>query len=236
VTSWSRWTAIALATLIVVGPAPAVPGSEEHADPPAEDARYLPRPPRDTPIADSVDRAVEKLIRERHSPCGTAGRVPCFPVTVEVQGRQYSVRETLENLELDSGPVPGTPPTAAEMIQHGANPRPTSASIGVDPKAIVCKTRQLLRKIQGKSQRYYLYRVFDHTGERAVLRDRPLAPEALSASPQVHYVSLGDFGDECEAVKAYLRATHEVRVRREAADAERGDTTGLELRSGGPPE
>jgi hypothetical protein len=236
VVGWPRWTAIALATLVAVIFSPALQSSEEQAAPPAEEAREPPRPLSKTPIADSVDRVVEKLIRERYSPCRMAGRVPCFPVTVEVQGRQYSVRETLENFEPDSRPVPGTPPTAAEMIQHGANPRPTSASVAFDPKAIVCKTRQLLRKIQGKSQRYYLYRVFDHTGERAVLRDRPLAPEALSASPQVHYVSLGDFGDECEAVKAYLRATHEVRVRREAADAERGDTTGLELRSGGPPE
>ena len=235
-TGWPRWTAIALGTLVAVSLSPALHGSGEQAAPPVGDTREPLRPPSKTPIADSVDRAVEKLIRERYSPCGTAGAVPCFPVTVEVQGRQYSVRETLENLELDSRPVPGTPPTAAEMIQHGANPRPTSASVAFDPKAIACKTRQLLRKIQGKSQRYYLYRLWDHTGERAVLRDRPLDPEALGGSPHVHYVSLGEFGDECEAVKAYLTATHEVRARREAADAERADTPALELRSGGPPE
>ncbi|MCG6920753.1 MAG: hypothetical protein LJF15_06690 [Acidobacteria bacterium] len=235
-TVWSRWTAIALATLVAVSLSPVLWASEEHAGPPAAETRETPRPPSKTPIADSVDRIVERLIRERYSPCEAQGSVPCFPVTVEVQGRQYSVRETMERYEFDSRPVPGTPPTAEEMIQHGANPRPTSASVSFDPKAIVCKTKQLLRTIQGKSRKYYLYRLWDHTGERAVLRDRPLDPETLAGSPRVLYVPLGEFGDECEAMKAYLTATHEVRIRREAAEAERGETPTLELRSDGPPE
>ena len=90
--------------------------------------------------------------------------------------------------------------------------------------------------IQGKSRKYYLYRFWDHTGERAVLRDRPLDPETLAGSPHVQYVSLGEFGDECEAVKAYLAATHEVRIRREAAGAERGDTPAVGRQSDDPPE
>jgi hypothetical protein len=182
-----------------------------------------------------VERAVARLIDERLSPCETAGEVPCFPVTVEVQGRQYSVRETLESYEFDRRPAPG-PPTASEMMQQGANPRPPSASVGFDPKAIVCKTRQLLRKIQGTSRTYYLYRLWDHTGERAVLRDHPLGPETLAASPHVRYERLGEFGDECEAMKAYLRTTHEVRARREAAEAERTQTPELELSAGDAPE
>lgn len=230
-----RWTAIALATLVAVSLSPVLRASEEHAGPPAAETRETPRPPSKTPIADSVDRIVERLIRERYSPCEAGGSVPCFPVTVEVQGRQYSVRETMERYEFDGRPAPG-PPTPSEMIQYGANPRPQSAAVSLDPKAIVCKTKQLLRTIQGKSRKYYLYRLWDHTGERAVLRDRPLDPETLAGSPRVHYVPLGEFGDECEAVKAYITATHEVRVRREAAEAERGDTPTLELRSDGPPE
>ena len=236
---WPRRTSVTvLATVIAAGVSPELHGVEEHPGPPAEEPENppWPLPPSKTPIADSVERAVERFIRERLSPCGRADGVPCFPVTVEVQGRRYSVRETLENLELDSRPVPGTPPTAAEMIQYGANPRPTSAAVGLDPKAIVCKTRQLLRKIQGKSRTYYLYRVWDDTGERAVLRDRPLDPAVLAASPHVRYVSLGEFGDECEAIKAYRRTTHGVRARREAADAERGEAPALELRSGREPE
>jgi hypothetical protein len=236
---WPRQTRVTvLAVVIAAGVSPELHGVQEHPGPPTEEPKELPwlRPPSKTPIADSVERAVERFIRERLSPCGTADGVPCFPVSVEVEGRRYSVRETLENLEFDSRPVPGTPPTAAEMIEHGANPRPTSATVGFDPKAIVCKTRQLLKKIQGKSRTYYLYRVWDDTGERAVLRDRALDPAALAASPHVRYVSVGEFGDECEAIKAYLTTTHQVRARREAADAERGEAPDLALRSPGAPE
>jgi hypothetical protein len=175
----------------------------------------------ETPIADSIELVVERYIREHYTPCGPGDdAVPCFPVTLVVKGRQYSVRESLENLEFDSRPVPGAPPTAAEMIQHGANPHPTSASVGVDPKTVACKTKQLLRRIQGRSQKYYLYRVWDETGERAVLRDRPLDPNELARSPEFRYVPLGEFGDECEAMRAYLATTHDVRYRREATEGE----------------
>jgi hypothetical protein len=188
--------------------------------------------PRETPIADSIEPAVEEYFSTHFAPCGaTATAVPCFPVTLEVKGRQYSVRETLDHLQFDNRPVPGAPPTAAEMIQHGANPHPTSASVGFDPKAITCKTKQLLQKIQGKSRKYYLYRLWDETGERAVLRDRPLGPGELGGSPHVHYVPLGEFGDECEAIKAYRLSTHEVRLRREAESLERADEPEVELRS-----
>ncbi len=236
---WPRWTGVTvLSAVIAAGVSPELHGIDERPDPPAEEPEHPPRPfpPSKTPIADSVEGAVERFIRERLSPCGTSDGVPCFPVTVEVQGRRYSVRETLDDLELDSRPVPGTPPTAAEMLEHGANPLPTSASVGFDAKAIVCKTRQLLKRIKGESRTYYLYRLWDQTGERAVLRDHPLDPAVLAASPHVRYVSLGEFRDECEAIKAYLTTTHEVRTRREAADAERGDAPDLELRSAGGPE
>jgi hypothetical protein len=230
--------AAALGTVLAAAVSPGIAGADEPAHPPAEqpELRPGPPPPSETPIADSVDRAVAKLIRERLSPCEREARVPCFPVTVEVQGRQYSVRETMERYEFDRRPVPGTPPTAEELLQYGANPRPTSASVGFDPKAIVCKTRQLLRKIRGESRTYYLYRLWDRTGERAVLRDRPLEPEALAASPHARYVPLGKFGDECEAMKAYLAATHDVRMRRGAASVERGETPNVELRPGDAPE
>ena len=178
-------------------------------------------PPVETPIADSIDAAVEKYVREHFAPCGTEA-VPCFPVTLQVEGRQYSVREALDNMQLDNRPVPGAPPTAAEMIQYGANPRPTSASVGFDPKAVVCKTRQILQKIQGRSRRYYLYRVWDEAGERAVLRDRPLNPEEFAADPQFRYESLGEFGDECQAIKAYRSRMHELRMPRDAGTAEIG--------------
>jgi hypothetical protein len=176
-----------------------------------------------------VESAVERFVRERLSPCGGSQGVPCFPVTLEVEGRRYSVREDLENLRFDGRPVPGTLPTHADMIQQGANPRPASGSVGFDPKAIVCKTRQLLRKIQGKSRKYYLYRVWDETGERALLRDQPMDPEVAAASPHMQYVALGEFGDECAAMRAYLRSTHQIRLRKETEGPQPGP--GLEMRS-----
>jgi hypothetical protein len=226
-----------LAIVLSVGVCGALHGSEEKAKPTAAESGEVPWrwPPPETPIADSVDPTVARLIRERFFPCDASTDVPCFPVTVEVQGRRYSVRETLENLALDSRPAPG-PPTPAEMIQHGANPHPTSAGVGIDAGAIVCKTKQLLRGIRGESRTYYLYRLWDRTGERAVLRDRPLDPEALVPSPQVRYEPLGEFHDECEAIKAYRTATHEVRMRREAEAAKQGDKPALELHSDTPPE
>lgn len=218
-------------------------------DPPADpqatratptEASEIPAPlrPRETPIADSIDAAVERYVREHFAPCGATGdAVPCFPVTLEVKGRQYSVRETLDNLHFDNRPVPGAPPTAAEIIQYGANPHPTSGSVGFAPEDVACKTKQLLRKIQGRSRKYYLYRVWDEAGERAVLRDRPLDPNTLAGSPHFRYVPLGEFGDECEAIRAYRRSTHEVRARREAEDAERSREEPEEkLRSDPEPE
>jgi hypothetical protein len=238
VTSWPDWAGTALlASALSVGLCGALRGSEENAEATPGEAGEVPWrwPPPDTPIADSVDPTVAKLIRERFSPCDASNDVPCFPVTVEVKGHRYSVRETLEHLELDSRPAPG-PPSAAEMIQYGANPHPTSAGVGVDPKSIVCKTRQLLRGIRGESRTYYLYRLWDRTGERAVLRDRPLDPEALMPSPQVRYEPLGEFQDECEAIEAYRTTTHEVRMHREAEEAKRGNRPAPELRSDTPPE
>jgi hypothetical protein len=191
-------------------------------------------PPAETPIADSIEPAVERFFRENLASCELAGEgVPCFPVSVQVQGRQYSVMETLENLQLDEGPAPGGPPTAAEISQQGANPRPTSAGVGFDPKAIVCKTKQLLRSIKGQSRTYYLYRVWDEAGERAVLRDTPIDPDSLARSPRFRYVILGEFGDECAAVEAYLKATHEVRLRRERGVSEEA---GRRLPSGDAPQ
>jgi hypothetical protein len=218
-----RWTGTIVLAAVVAGGGPVeLLGGEEHGDPATTEPERRSRlQPRKTPLADSVDRVVATLIRERYSPCGTTQSVPCFPVSVELEGRHYSVRETLENLELGDGPVPGTLPTASEMIQHGANPHPTSAGVGFDfsgfnSKAIGCKTKQLLKKIQGKAQTYYLYRVWDETGERAVLRDRPFTPDSLAGSPYFNYVPLGEFGDECEAIAAYRRSMHELRAQRES--------------------
>lgn len=169
---------------------------------------------RQGPIAGSVDRAVDELIRRHFSSCGPAeGRdVPCFPVSVERRW-QYSVADSLEHLKFDDTPTPGRPPTLSEM--SGARPGPLSASGGVsfDP---VCKGRQLWKAITGGSRTYHLYRVWDRDGEHAVLRDHAMAASEWGSAPRVHYVELGSFGDECEAIAAWRAALRETRARRES--------------------
>lgn len=173
---------------------------------------------RRRPIAESVDRAVDELIRRHFSSCGRAegGGVPCFPVSIEREW-QYSVAHSLEHLEFDDAPAPGRPPTASEM--SGARPGPLSASGGAsfDP---VCKGRQILKAITGRGRTFYLYRVWDQDGEHAILRDQPMAASAWSGAPRVHYVELGSFGDECQAIAAWREALRETRARRGAGTAD----------------
>jgi hypothetical protein len=210
----------------LAGPVERASGDETSAPP-------WPYSPRPRPIRESVERVVARVIQE-HSPCGPAGEegVPCFPVLVELEAPEYSVRDSLRNMQLDDRPMPG-PPTAAEMNRYGANPLPASATVGFDP---ICKTKQLVRKIFGRGQTYYVYRVWDHTGERAVLRDRPMAPEEFAGAPQFHYESLGRFGDECEALKAYRKAMREARRTREGEGPGSGDEGSEERRGYEDPE
>jgi hypothetical protein len=184
-------------------------GASPDDRPPTPPWAYSPDP---RPIRESVDRAVARVIEE-YSPCGPAGekRVPCFPVLVELEAPEYSVKDSLRKLELDDRPMPG-PPTPAELNRFSANPLPVSGTVGFDP---ICKTKQLVQKIFGKGRTYYVYRVWDHTGERAVLREHPLDPAEFAGAPEFHYESLGRFGDECEAIKAYRKATHDARLARE---------------------
>jgi hypothetical protein len=177
-----------------------------------------PIPHSQTPIADSVEPAVDRFVRALPSPCGRADPdVPCFPVSVEVQGRRYSVVESLRNLELDDRPSPSRPPTSAEMTPYRAGaPLSASGGVGFDP---VCAVKGLLKKIGGKSRIYFLYRVWDQAGERALLRDRPLEPSAYDGVPGVEYELLGRFGDECEAIKAYRKVLRAARARQDQAEA-----------------
>jgi hypothetical protein len=43
--------------------------------------------------------------------------------------------------------------------------------------------------------------------------------DELARTPGFQYVSLGEFGDECEAIQAYRRSTHQIRLEREAEEA-----------------
>jgi hypothetical protein len=75
---------------------------------------------------------------------------------------------------------------------------PVSAGIGFDP---VCVGKSLLKRIKGKNDTYYLYRVRDVHGERVALFDHRL--EAASFQGALEY--LGRFDGECDALSAYRR-------------------------------
>jgi hypothetical protein len=219
-----------LAFLLAFGASRVAAQEASEPDPRPVDATPTPPwaySPEPRPIRESVDRAVAEFIEE-HSPCGPAGGdgVPCFPVLVEAAAPEYSVRDSLRRLEPDNRRMPG-PPTPAELHQFGANPLPVSGTVSFDP---ICKTKQLVRKIFGRGRTYYVYRVWDQTGERAVLREQPLDPAAFAGTPEFQYESLGRFGNECEAIKAYRKATHDARMAREAS----GGEASVELGSDNP--
>ena len=162
------------------------------------------------PIAASIDRVVERYVRDRLLPClrAEAEGVPCFPVSVETEGPRYSVADSLRQMRFDDAPSPDRPPTMTEMGPY--RPGPLSAYgtfFTVDP---VCKTKWLVDKIAGKGRAYYLYRVWDATGERADLRDHPLVPERFAEVSGFRYEPLGQFDDECEALAAYRRLQREI--------------------------
>ena len=178
-----------------------------------------PAQPSDSkPIGESVDAAVDRFIRE-HTPCGSASEgVPCFPIAVERQAPEYSVEDSLGDLQGDGPPALTTAPTPGEIIQAGANPRPASGGVGFD---LPCKTKQLVKKILGKGKTYYVYRVWDSTGVRGVLREEPLDPAGFAGAPEFRYELVGEFGDECEAMKAYRKVGHDARMPAAAPPAQR---------------
>jgi len=165
------------------------------------------------PIADSVDPAVAEVIQKHFPSCGHGEEsVPCFPVTVERQW-QYSVADSLRYLEFDSSPSPSRPPTVDEM--KGARPGPLSASggVGFDP---ICTGKAIVKSITGRTRTFYLYRVWDEEGERALMRETPIDAETFGRAPSVRYVELGTFTDECKALAAWRQALRETRARRTA--------------------
>lgn len=179
-----------------------------------QDPEPSPSPVPARPIAGSVERIVERLVKERLTPCAEdeRDRVPCFPVSVEAKAPEYSVAESLRSWRPDDSPSPHRPPTADEMARY--RPGPPSAVgnlVSLDP---VCAVRSLFK---GKRGPYYLYRIWDRTGERPALRDRPLDAAEFQGVPEFRYEALGKFEDECEAVAAYRRALHEGPARGDAS-------------------
>jgi hypothetical protein len=90
-------------------------------------------------------------------------------------------------------------------IQDQMSGAPLSASggAGFDP---VCTTKNLVKKLSGRSTKYHLYRTWDSRGERPMLTDRKLDPEDYAAMTGFHYEYLGEYDGECAAVAAWRQA------------------------------
>ncbi len=158
-----------------------------------------PPPPR--PIAESVDRVVDKLEEERKAPCRKAidEGVPCFPVSTEIHGPKVSVRDSLGDLGPAKATSPDRPPTKDDMGAFRPGPTATLMNfVTFDP---VCVGKSLFKSLKGKNDTYYLYRVRDAYGERIVLQDRRL--NALTYQGDLEF--LGRFDGECNALAAYRR-------------------------------
>lgn len=191
---------LASGTLPAAAPPQATPSPSPSPSP-------TPLPPR--PIAESVEPAVERYLREHGRPCtrAEAERIPCFPVSVEAHGPTYSVAESLRDWKPD--PVP----PKAGHLSVGVTPSGTVfPQVGFDP---VCAGKSLVKGLRGKNDTYYLYRVWDEAGEHAVMRDRPLEPGQSTGVGAPQFVLIGKIEGECEAIAAWRKANREAVERNE---------------------
>ena len=156
--------------------------------------------PSPRPIAESMEKVIERLEAERKDPCLKAARenVPCFPVRAEKKAPDASVRESLGIPLPPDQPSPDRPPTREEMGPHRPGSDTPTVGVTVDP---VCIGKSALKRLRGRNDVYYLYRLRDAHGERVALFDHKL--DASRFQGQIAF--LGRFDGECEAQAAYRR-------------------------------
>ncbi len=156
--------------------------------------------PSPRPITESVEKVIDRVEAERKDPCLKAARenVPCFPVKTEEKGFDASVREGLGILGPPDKPSPNRPPTLEEMREQRPGSTTPTVGVTVDPG---CIGKSVLKKLRGRNDTYYLYRVRDVHGERVLLYDHKLDASRF----QGDIALLGKFDGECEALAAYRR-------------------------------
>jgi hypothetical protein len=169
-------------------------------DPPPPVASALVTPAPSLPIRESAARLVRQLDDDWKTPCGKKSQgIPCFPIRSDETRSKWtaSVRDSLGDLGPAGKQSPDRPPTEGEMKAFRPGPvGPVGAGIGFDPG---CVGKSLLKRIKGKNDTYYLYRVRDVHGERVALFDHRL--EAASFQGALEY--LGRFDGDCNALSAY---------------------------------
>jgi hypothetical protein len=165
------------------------------------------------PIRDSIERHVERVLKSHERPCPPNAEggepVPCFPVSLEVEGPRFSVIDALRRFRIDGRdqrPTPGVPTNAELRGQMGV---PDVKGFSFDP---VCAAKSVARAFKGAPSTFYLYRFTDKDGERPLLRESKLDPAAYAARPDIHYEFLGQFDGECEAIAAWRKALRETRA------------------------
>ena len=182
-----------LAAVLTTSLAQAAPADEP---PPTPPPTTLPS----RPLRDSVERIVGKIEEDRKAPCRkVAEGVPCFPVSIEESRPDWtiSVRDSLRDLGPPGKPSPNRPPTQEEMKAFRSGPVGLVIPlVAFDPG---CVGKSVLKRLKGKNDTYYLYRLRDVHGERAALYDHRL--EATTFQGALEF--LGRFDGECEALAAY---------------------------------
>jgi hypothetical protein len=180
-------------------------------------ADTLPTPrPRHTPIRDSVDRVLDRVVLAHMGPCQLAGRegLPCFPTSIDRE-RRYSVADSMRSYR-GNGPASPSVPTVSDIQgQMSGAPQSASGGVGFDP---VCTVKNLLKKVSGNATTYYLYRTWDARGERPMMTDRKIDPYEYQTNPGFHFEYLGSYDSECAAVAAWNKALREA-VEKKPEDA-----------------
>jgi hypothetical protein len=152
------------------------------------------------------------VLTEHGQPCLPAQKegLPCFPAQVEA--------------------TPAPEESVAEALRRYKDDRPTNARLTLSPNGTpivgvsfdpFCAARSLVKAVRGKNDTYYLYRMWNHEGEHAVLRDRPIEMGMYGAVPDAVYEFLGRISGECEAVAAWRKANREAVERNDKAKAGR---------------
>jgi hypothetical protein len=190
----------AIVAMVAMVAAPLAVGSAASGDEPAPTTL----PPR--PVSDSVDRVVARVLEEQKTPCEKAKQdgIPCFPVSREVSGPTISVRDILRDLGSEKGPAPDRPPTREEMSPFRPGPAALVAPLfGFDPG---CAGKAAIKRLKGRNDAYYLYRVRNQLGEQVLMYDHSVEPGHFQGDVEF----LGRIDGECEAVAAYRRADRQI--------------------------
>ncbi len=157
----------------------------------------------DAPLRDSVEGVVDRYFEERTEPCKKlqdSGR-PCFPSEVVKPVPDASVMESLGDIGSRTAPSPDRPPTRDEMERYRSGFLSMGGTLAsIDP---ICSAKSTIKKLKGKNDTYFLYRVTDALGDHIELRDRRLDPAAYWGVAEFRFQLLEEIHGECRAVAAY---------------------------------